>query len=405
MTAGTDRARRYAAAGVDIEAGDRAVELMKAWVAKASRPEVVGGIGGFAGLFDASALQGLPAAAARDLHRRRRHQGRRRRSRWTARHDRPRPGRHGRRRPGGLRRRAAVHDRLHRLRQGRARADRRDRQGHRRGLRARRLRAGRRRDRGAPRAARARTSTTWPAPAPASSRPTGCSARTGSAPATCWSRWRPAACTPTATRWCGTCCSSAAGWQLDRHVDELGRAARRGAARADPDLRPRLPGADRRRSRCTRSATSPAAGWPPTWPGCCRRTLTRDVDRATWSPAPVFGLVGDVGGVAGGRARAHPEHGRRAWSPWWRRTTPTRAVRLLADRGVPAWIGRSGRAPGIGRGGAGGAAPRRRDRRSARGRRPVVLVEVVVLAVATVIEAPGRDRLRALAARRSRSVP
>ncbi|HEX6936354.1 MAG TPA: phosphoribosylformylglycinamidine cyclo-ligase [Actinomycetes bacterium] len=46
----------YAGAGVDIEAGDRAVELMKTWVAKASRPEVVGGIGGFAGLFDASAL-------------------------------------------------------------------------------------------------------------------------------------------------------------------------------------------------------------------------------------------------------------------------------------------------------------------------------------------------------------
>jgi phosphoribosylformylglycinamidine cyclo-ligase len=47
----------YAAAGVDIEAGDRAVELMKAWVAKANRPEVVGGLGGFAGLFDASALK------------------------------------------------------------------------------------------------------------------------------------------------------------------------------------------------------------------------------------------------------------------------------------------------------------------------------------------------------------
>jgi phosphoribosylformylglycinamidine cyclo-ligase len=46
----------YESAGVSIEAGDRAVELMKAWVAKASRPEVVGGIGGFAGLFDASAL-------------------------------------------------------------------------------------------------------------------------------------------------------------------------------------------------------------------------------------------------------------------------------------------------------------------------------------------------------------
>jgi len=46
----------YAAAGVDIEAGDHAVELMKEWVKKASRPEVVGGLGGFAGLFDASAL-------------------------------------------------------------------------------------------------------------------------------------------------------------------------------------------------------------------------------------------------------------------------------------------------------------------------------------------------------------
>ncbi|MBA8792452.1 phosphoribosylformylglycinamidine cyclo-ligase [Friedmanniella endophytica] len=47
----------YAAAGVDIEAGDRAVDLMKEWVAKTRRPEVIGGIGGFAGLFDASALK------------------------------------------------------------------------------------------------------------------------------------------------------------------------------------------------------------------------------------------------------------------------------------------------------------------------------------------------------------
>jgi phosphoribosylformylglycinamidine cyclo-ligase len=41
----------YAAAGVDIDAGDRAVELMKGRIARATRPEVVGGIGGFAGLF------------------------------------------------------------------------------------------------------------------------------------------------------------------------------------------------------------------------------------------------------------------------------------------------------------------------------------------------------------------
>ena len=54
---GTDGPATYAAAGVDIEAGERAVELMKASVARAQRPEVVGGLGGFAGLFDASALR------------------------------------------------------------------------------------------------------------------------------------------------------------------------------------------------------------------------------------------------------------------------------------------------------------------------------------------------------------
>jgi phosphoribosylformylglycinamidine cyclo-ligase len=47
----------YADAGVSIEAGDKAVELMKGWVEKARRPEMIGGIGGFAGLFDASALK------------------------------------------------------------------------------------------------------------------------------------------------------------------------------------------------------------------------------------------------------------------------------------------------------------------------------------------------------------
>ena len=46
----------YQAAGVSIEAGDRAVALMRDAVARTSGPEVVGGIGGFAGLFDASGL-------------------------------------------------------------------------------------------------------------------------------------------------------------------------------------------------------------------------------------------------------------------------------------------------------------------------------------------------------------
>jgi phosphoribosylformylglycinamidine cyclo-ligase len=40
----------YAAAGVDIDAGDRAVDLIKSRLTS-TRPEVVGGLGGFAGLF------------------------------------------------------------------------------------------------------------------------------------------------------------------------------------------------------------------------------------------------------------------------------------------------------------------------------------------------------------------
>ncbi len=41
----------YADSGVDIDAGERAVTLMRAAVERTRRPEVVGGLGGFAGLF------------------------------------------------------------------------------------------------------------------------------------------------------------------------------------------------------------------------------------------------------------------------------------------------------------------------------------------------------------------
>lgn len=46
----------YAAAGVDTEAGDKAVELMKDAVRATHGPQVLGGVGGFAGLYDATAL-------------------------------------------------------------------------------------------------------------------------------------------------------------------------------------------------------------------------------------------------------------------------------------------------------------------------------------------------------------
>jgi phosphoribosylformylglycinamidine cyclo-ligase len=54
----SEESNAYARAGVDTAAGDLAVELMKSAVARTQGPEVLGGVGGFAGLFDASVLLG-----------------------------------------------------------------------------------------------------------------------------------------------------------------------------------------------------------------------------------------------------------------------------------------------------------------------------------------------------------
>ncbi|MEV6634316.1 phosphoribosylformylglycinamidine cyclo-ligase [Actinoplanes sp. NPDC051470] len=48
---GRKRTVTYADAGVSIHAGDRAVELLKSKVKRTTRPEVMGDLGGFAGLF------------------------------------------------------------------------------------------------------------------------------------------------------------------------------------------------------------------------------------------------------------------------------------------------------------------------------------------------------------------
>ena len=50
-------ANKYAEAGVDTAAGDLAVELMKAAVSRTHSANVVGGFGGFAGLYDVSFLK------------------------------------------------------------------------------------------------------------------------------------------------------------------------------------------------------------------------------------------------------------------------------------------------------------------------------------------------------------
>ena len=56
MTEPANPTSAYAAAGVDTEAADTAISLMRGWVEKTSSPEVIGSLGGFAGLYDGAAL-------------------------------------------------------------------------------------------------------------------------------------------------------------------------------------------------------------------------------------------------------------------------------------------------------------------------------------------------------------
>ena len=282
----------------------------------------------------------VQAAPARHLDRRSRHQGRDRPGDGRPRHDRVRPGRHGRRRPRGLRRRAAVHDRLHRLRPGRARADRGHRQGHRRGLRRGRLRAGRRRDRRAPGAARTPTSTTSPARPRVWSRPTTCSARPWSAPATPCSRWRPAGCTPTATRSSATSSPRPAG-RYDRDVPELGRTL------GEELLEPTRIYAKACLALARAEGTGPGihamahvtgGGLAANLARVMPEELTATLERGTWAPPPIFDLVRRAGGRPAAGPRGHAQLRRRHGRAAGARAGIDAAISLLDGFGIHAWV-------------------------------------------------------------------
>ena len=49
----------YRKSGVDIEAGYESVELMKQFVKRTLRPEVLGGIGGFSGAFSLAGIKDM----------------------------------------------------------------------------------------------------------------------------------------------------------------------------------------------------------------------------------------------------------------------------------------------------------------------------------------------------------
>jgi phosphoribosylformylglycinamidine cyclo-ligase len=53
----TTKPKAYAAAGVDIALADKLLREVKPWLKRASRPESLGGIGGFGGFFDISRLK------------------------------------------------------------------------------------------------------------------------------------------------------------------------------------------------------------------------------------------------------------------------------------------------------------------------------------------------------------
>ena len=166
------------------------------------------------------------------------------------------------------------------------------------------------------------------------------------------SRWRssrPAlqrllAGPPRAARPTAGCASTA-------HVDEFGRTLGEELLEPTRIYAQDCLGARRApTSTCTRSATSPAAGWPPTWPGCCRPALRRRRrPRRPGRRTPVFGLIGELGRVDARRAGDDVQHGRRHGRRGRPPRTPTRrspcsAGRGLARLGVRHGAGATGRA-------------------------------------------------------------
>ena len=165
------------------------------------------------------------------------------------------------------------------------------------GCRPGRLRAARRRDRRAPRPDGGPATTTCPPPASAWSRPTQMLGP---------DRVRPGDVVIAM----GSSGLHSNGYSLARHVlldiarmrlDGARRGVRphprRGAARAHPDLRQGLPGADRGDRRAhVRAHHRRRAGRQP-GAGACPKGLVAEVDRGTWSPAPVFELIAQRGRV------------------------------------------------------------------------------------------------------------
>ena len=325
----------YAAAGVDIDAGERAVEALRPYAEKAGRPEVLGGIGGFAGLFAlkmgryrepvlAASTDGVgtKVAIAQAMDK----------------HD-----------TIGLDLVAMVVDDLVvcgaeplflqdyiAVGKARARADRHDRLGHRRGLPAGRLRAAGRRDGRAPGPDGARQLR------PLGHRRRHRRGRRDAAPRPGPPRRRAGrdglvrACTPTATRWPATCCWTSPGCRWTG----TSRSSATPSARSCS-----IPTRIYARDCLALVAETGVRTFAHITGGGLARNLERVlppgleavVERGTWTPAPVFKpdrrarphrARGDGEDVQHGR-----RHGGRAAAD-----DVDRALAVLTARHVPAWV-------------------------------------------------------------------
>jgi phosphoribosylformylglycinamidine cyclo-ligase len=144
-----------------------------------------------------------------------------------------------------------------------------------------------------------------------------------------------------------------AGWALDREVPELGRTL------GDELLEPtRIYAQD---CLALADATEVHAISHITGGGLANNLkrvlpagLEATVDRSTWSPAPVFGLVREVGAVKREDLEATLNMGVGMVAVVAAKDADG-ALRLLGERGVPAWVvgtvGRSGGPAGAGSGG------------------------------------------------------
>jgi phosphoribosylformylglycinamidine cyclo-ligase len=127
-----------------------------------------------------------------------------------------------------------------------------------------------------------------------------------------------------------------AGWHLDRPVEELGRTL--GEELLEPTRIYALPCLALARTPGTHAMSHVTGGGIA---ANLSRVLPSDVsavvDRSTWVPPAVFGLVGDVGSVDPRELEATLNMGIGMIAVVGRDVADA-AVTLLADAGVPAWI-------------------------------------------------------------------